>query len=258
MLSNQEKSSQLINTQIKYETTKKIQENEVLRARSRESQAIIQKQKLQNYALLTGITLVLVLTFLLFQAFKRKQEYNSHLEQEVENRTAELKDSNAELKTLNEKLEYSNSELERFAAVASHDLKSPLRNISSFLNLIQRRLKDNMTEELREYFQFATDNAQNMQVLIQDILEFSRLDGKEAEKEEVDLNESMLGVLQNLKETMQEKNAFVQMQHLPVIQANSIQVLQLFQNLVGNAHKYNKNPEPAVTMEHISTRPTLV
>ncbi len=249
-LSNEEQSQQLINTQIRYETEKKSQENQVLRARERENTAIIQKQRLQNYALLIGINLILILTFLLYQAFRRKKEYNVQLELEVKKRTAELHERNAELKTANADLAKSNGELERFASIASHDLKAPLRNIVSFLGLIKRKLRNHIHDDISDYFRFATDNAKHMQVLIQDILEFSKIDNTEAAREEVDLNESLISVMHNLKETMTEKNGSVAVAPLPVIQANKVQVLQLFQNLVGNGLKYNQHNEPSVVIEH--------
>ncbi|MEO0778682.1 MAG: ATP-binding protein [Bacteroidota bacterium] len=249
-LSNEEQSRQLINTQIKYETEKQHQENQLLRARERENAALIQKQRLQNYGLLVGIHLVLILTFLLYQAFRRKKVYNAELELEVKKRTAELHESNAELVATNAQLAKSNGELERFASIASHDLKAPLRNIVSFLGLIKRKLRAPIPTELNDYFRFATDNAQHMQTLIQDILEFSKIDGTDQQQEAVDLNESLLSVVHNLKETMTEKNGSVEIAPLPVIQANKVQVLQLFQNLIGNGLKYNQNKQPSVVIEH--------
>lgn len=249
-LYNEERSTQLIHNQIRYETEKKEEEVKLLRESELKNKLTIQSQRLQNYILLIIILIVLSATLFLFNAFKRKKAYNKLLELEVQKRTEDLADSNAELKTFNAKLEESNNELERFAYIASHDLKSPLRNVISFLNLIERKLKNTEDKDIKEYLKFATDNARQMYNLIQDVLEFSRVNEKEAPKEAVDLNESLMLVLQNLKDEMQSKNAVVFAKPLPVIEANSVQVLQLFQNLIGNGIKYNHNNKPKVILSH--------
>jgi signal transduction histidine kinase len=249
-LYNEERSTQLIHNQIRYETEKKEEEVKLLRENELKNKITIQTQRLQNYVLIIIIILALAASFLLFNAFKRKKAYNKLLELEVKKRTGELADSNAELKTFNTKLEQSNNELERFAYIASHDLKSPLRNVISFLNLIERKLKNTEDKDLKEYLRFATDNARQMYSLIQDVLEFSRVDEKQTLTEEVDLNESLMFVLQNLKDEMQSKNAVVFAKPLPRIEANSVHILQLFQNLIGNGIKYNHNGNPKVILSH--------
>lgn len=249
-LYNEERSNQLVHNQIRYETEKKEEEVKMLRQLELENKITIQNQRLQNYVLLIITLLVLSVSIILFNAFKRKKAYNKLLEMEVQKRTGELADSNAELKTFNVKLEQSNTELERFAYIASHDLKSPLRNVISFLNLIERKLKNTEDKDIKEYLNFATGNARQMYSLIQDVLEYSRINEKEVPTAEVDLNESLMFVLQNLKDDMQSKGAVVFAKPLPVIEANSVHILQLFQNLIGNGIKYNINRKPKVILSH--------
>jgi signal transduction histidine kinase len=250
-LFNEEHTRQLINNQIRYETERRDEEVKKLRARELENNLIIQKQRQSNYALIVLILLVLVAVGALYKAFQRKKMYNQLLEQEVKKRTKELQQSNMELKESNRLLEQSNAELERFAYIASHDLKSPLRNIISFLNLIERRLKNSTDASLHEYLHFATENAKQMNQLIQDVLEYSIVEGKDSPVAPVNLNDTILLVLQNLKAEMKQKNATVIAEPLPVIMGNSVHILQLLQNLIGNGIKYNQSPHAQV---HVSYR----
>ncbi len=250
-LSSEERNKQFINDRIRFETEQKEEENKQLRAKGLESDLTIQKQKALNYTSLAVLAFVISCTLLLYNAFRQKKKYNEELELQVSKRTEQLRVSNEELTTFNHKLEQSNNELERFAYIASHDLKSPLRNIISFLNLIQRKVRNQEDKDLKEYLRFATENAKQMNVLIQDVLEFSRVESShDVPSENVDLNESMMMVVQNLQETMQSKNAIVYADALPVVHSNSVQMLQLFQNLVGNGIKYNKSYQPEVKISH--------
>lgn len=250
-LSNEDKMRYFTNDQLKYETEKKEQENKKLRSQYLENQILIQRQRFQNYFLLTAILALIAISYFQYRASQRRQEYNEQLEGEVQKRTLELNLSNEELIESNKRLEQSNTELERFAYIASHDLKSPLRNIISFLNLIERRLKGIGDNDLREYIRFATDNARQMHSLIQDVLEFSKIDSeKKIEKENVDLNDSIVLVVQNLQDAMQKRNAIVTSMGLPIIESNSVHVIQLFQNLISNGIKYNENTVPQVFIRY--------
>ncbi len=245
-LYDEERTRQLIHNQIRYQTEKKEEEVKLLRARELQNRIIIQNQRLQNYALIILILLVLAGIVILYNAFKRKKAYNELLEKEVQKRTAELQRYNEELAASNRQLEQSNMELERFAYIASHDLKSPLRNIISFLNLIERKVRQNPDPQLLEYLKFATDSARQMHQLILDVLEFSRVNQDEVEMTEVDLNDTLVLALRNLKEEMSQKHAVVEASLLPVVYANSVYMLQLLQNFVSNGIKYNESRIPLV------------
>ena len=249
-LHDEERMQQLITNQIKYETQLKEEENKQLKARELEQKMVIQNQKIQNYVLLIIVLFVLSIAVVLWNLFKRKRSYNETLQAEVNKRTAQLEEMNKELVASNEKLEQSNNELERFAYIASHDLKTPLRSIISFLGLIERKIRKYNDETLGEYLRFARDNARQMHYLIQDVLEFSRVDTKDSPTEEVNLNDALIHVVQNLQEDMQSKQANVFVEEMPTVQANNVHVLQLFQNLIGNGIKYNQSSRPKVFVGH--------
>lgn len=152
------------------------------------------------------------------------------------------------LKDYTKKLEQSNKELERFAYIASHDMKTPLRNIVSFLNLIQRRLKNHDDKDVHEFIEFASSNARYMHSLVEDILEFSKISKIENSFVEVDLHEVVLNIINHLQNYIQEKQATIQFEGLPTILANDTQIHQLFQNLIENGIKYNTSDTPVVTI----------
>lgn len=253
---DEQRSKQLIVNQIRFESNIKEKENKYLKAVEVANKITIQKQRLQNYVLLTGIFLLMALAFIFYTALKRKKEYNKLLEYEVQKRTKELIKSNSELVNTNVQLEQSNLELERFAYIASHDLKSPLRNIISFLNLIQRKLDKTIDRDVPEYLDFAINNAKQMHALIQDVLEYSKIDtySSNATNEPVNLNHVLLLVTQNLNTIINQKDATIEYDDLPLIKTNPVFMLQLFQNLISNGIKYNESKPPIITITYEERR----
>ncbi len=153
-------------------------------------------------------------------------------------------------KEFNFKLKESNKELERFAYIASHDLKSPLRNITSFAQLLKIRAKKKLSVNEKEYLQFIEDNARKMNELVQSILEFSQIDKIGTKNQEiVDLNDVIGEATMNLEVLIKEKNAFIETEMLPMIQGNQTQMLQLFQNLIENGIKYNTSERPTIIIK---------
>ena len=150
-----------------------------------------------------------------------------------------LQKSTAELKT-------SNTELERFAYVASHDLQEPLRMVSSFLHLLERKLEGKLDESSKQYIGFATDGAERMKTLIQDLLQYSRVGTSKEAVSKVDCNEVIQSVISLLSLSIRETNATIHVHPLPVIKAVQPQMLQLFQNLIGNALKYHGPAAPQI------------
>jgi PAS domain S-box-containing protein len=150
---------------------------------------------------------------------------------------------------LNKQLEISNAELEQFAYVASHDLQEPLRMVSSFLNLLEKKYGDVFDDKARQYIHFARDGAIRMRQIILDLLEFSRV-GKHNDKlKNVDLNEVIKDVFALHRKLIEEQSAEVHVSKMPVINTFRSPILQVFQNLVGNALKYaNKDEQVQISI----------
>lgn len=161
------------------------------------------------------------------------------------------------LKAYSLQLEKSNGELERFAYIASHDMKAPLRNIISFLGLIERKLKNYDNKDVHEFINFASSNARYMHNLVQDILEYSKISKIDGELEIVDLNEILRSIKNDATEYILERNAIVNFEQLPVIRANKTQIYQLFQNLIENGIKYNESNIPKVNIKLVEKNDRL-
>lgn len=145
-----------------------------------------------------------------------------------------------------EELRRSNEELEQFAYVASHDLQEPLRMISSYLQLIEKRYSDHLDDDGREFIHFAVDGATRMKALINDVLTYSRIQRGKAEPEPVAMNEALEQALDNLQLAVEDSEALITHDPLPLITANRAQMVQLLQNLIGNAIKFRSERRPEI------------
>lgn len=167
---------------------------------------------------------------------------------------SELKKANRKLEELNqellnnaEELAASNADLERFAFIASHDLQEPLRMVSSFLQLLKQRYQDQLDQKAHTYIEFAVDGAKRMKELIHGLLDYARVGSPMVDAVPVDLNQVMRDVQILLKAKIEETNAVIVAERLPIIQhANYTQLLQLMQNLLSNALKYRGETDPVV------------
>jgi PAS domain S-box-containing protein len=157
-----------------------------------------------------------------------------------------------ELQTQKQALERSNAELEQFAYVASHDLQEPLRAVSGCSEILQRRYAGRLDADADELLRHIVDGATRMHRLIQDLLEFSRLDKQQPDLSPTDAGASLQGALANLAAAIRETGATITHAALPTLPADGAQLTQLFQNLVGNAIKYH-GPEPPRI--HVDVRP---
>ena len=160
--------------------------------------------------------------------------------------TTERKRTDERLKRLLIDLERSNKELELFAYVASHDLQEPLRMVSSYTQLLERRYSDRLDDDAREFIAYAVDGASRMQRLINDLLEFSRLGTRGRPLEPTNTGEILDNVRMNLSVAMEEASAIVTNEDMPVVMADAGQLGQLFQNLIGNAIKFRNGQRPHV------------
>jgi PAS domain S-box-containing protein len=146
-------------------------------------------------------------------------------------------------------LNRSNDELAQFAYIASHDLQEPLRMVASYTQLLSRRYKGKLDADADEFIAFAVDGASRMQRLIQDLLLYSRVGTKGGDLLNTSSEAMLLRALVNLRGAIEENGATVTHDPLPFVLADETQLVQLFQNLVGNAIKYHNGSAPLV---HVS------
>jgi two-component system CheB/CheR fusion protein len=143
----------------------------------------------------------------------------------------------------------SNAELERFAYIASHDLQEPLRMVSSFLQLLQRRYKGQLDQKADQYIHYAVDGAERMKALIMDLLEYSRVGSGKDSFEAVDTAVVMQEVGDVFREKIIAARAKVEIDPLPVVWGDKMQLMQLFQNLLSNALKYHSDRLPSIRIK---------
>ena len=161
---------------------------------------------------------------------------NEELERRVSERTSDLQE-------LNVSLQHSNHELQQFASVSSHDLQEPLRKISIFCNLLERKHAD-LNPEVTDYIDKIHKSALRMTRLIEDLLDFSKVSRSDEKFTTVDLNEILTDVMMDFDLQIKDKKAKVQFKNLPVVHAAPVQMKQLFHNLVSNAFKFSDSKRP--------------
>jgi PAS domain S-box-containing protein len=161
-------------------------------------------------------------------------DMTSHVETEMKLKEAIVTAQNA------------NKELEQFAYMVSHDLQEPLRMVSSFLGLLKLETEDHLDESAKEYIHFAVDGAQRMKILIEDLLQYSRVGTNKENFTATDMNEVMQYVTQVLEDVIEKNEAKIVIKPLPVITANKVLIAQLFVNLLSNALKYRSDKTPEI------------
>jgi signal transduction histidine kinase len=154
-----------------------------------------------------------------------------------------------------EELARSNADLQQFVYVASHDLKEPLRMVASYTQLLARRYQGKLDSDADEFIRYAVDGANRMQLLINDLLTYSRVTVQDKVFEEVDCNSVLEEVLSDLRVAVEESRAVVTRDPLPRVMADRVQLGQLFQNLIGNAIKFHGKEAPQVYLS-AERRPT--
>jgi light-regulated signal transduction histidine kinase (bacteriophytochrome) len=190
---------------------------------------------------------------------------HDELELRVQERTSQLATANQALQAENaervraeeaiqryaKELERSNKELQQFAYVASHDLQEPLRMVASFLQLLERRYSEKLDQNAKDYIFYAVDGAKRMQTLILDLLEYSRVGTRGKPFAKINLNEVIQQVQSNLKITIRENKAKIACSRLPMVFGDDTQLIQVFQNLIGNAIKFHGEQNPEI---HVSSK----
>jgi signal transduction histidine kinase len=172
---------------------------------------------------------------------------------ELYKKNKELRIQGEHLKMLNIELEQRSNdlmrnvqELEKFAYVASHDLQEPLRTITSYIQLLQKKFSDKLDGEANEYMEFVVSGSRRMKTLINDLLEYSRINRSDTNLEMVNCNYVLTEVLQNLNNSIRDSEAVIDIEELPVVKANRMHMVQLFQNLIGNSLKFKSDKKPEI------------
>lgn len=177
-------------------------------------------------------------TRMLFELEERKRE------------SAFLKKKNAEIEEYTRKLETSNYELRQFAHVASHDLKEPLRMVTMYMQLLERKAREKLDMEERQYLYFAKEGANRMYDLIRSLLELSKIKSV-FKTETVDLNEVLKEVTEFLQPDITAKKLAITCTGLPEVTAGKVYMVQLFENLISNAAKFNNGVNPQLEISYL-------
>jgi light-regulated signal transduction histidine kinase (bacteriophytochrome) len=203
-----------------------------------------------------GVIFCLLLIFALFYVARiadRVEEERVRTEREnlaaapaLAQRAADLERANAELAETTARLERSNEELQRFATVASHDLREPLRVVSGFADLLARRHGDQLGPDGNRFVEAITGGVKRMDEMISDLLAYARAGRADQPLETVDTGEVVSDVMAGLERAIEDAHAEVEIDQLPMVNGNPASLRQLFQNLIANAIKFVEDGPPRV------------
>ena len=233
---NLEKYTKLKDELLNEESLRRIENQKTIYESERKEAEIAQLKKIQlerelndrlEMAVIFTVTLLLLLGLFLYDKLRKK---------------------NISLELISEKLEEKNVELAHFAYVASHDLKAPLRTISSFTNLLERRYITNLDSAALEYMEYIHRGVHQMKNLLDDLLNYSRVDQSDAKRVDINSLELFNTAIENLKVEIDQKDAQIifENEHFPQLQVVPSQIIQLLQNLLGNALKFVRDEKPIV------------
>jgi two-component system, chemotaxis family, sensor kinase Cph1 len=163
-------------------------------------------------------------------------------------------DAERYLRQKSEELEKSNRELEQFTYAASHDLQEPLRMINSYIQLFTKRYGDTLDKDAKTFLEYATEGSERMQNLVNDLLALSRVSDSQDRYRTISISDVVTRAIDNLQVMVRESGATVTVDKLPVMCVDPAQMVQLFQNLIGNAIKYcDGTTKPRITIAATET-----
>ncbi len=208
----------------------------------------------------TMTLMVIWITAVLCQMQKRSwselMRTKLELEERVEQRTAQLREVNVclreeigERSSMEKNLRQSNLQLEQFAHIVSHDLQQPLWGVRTFTELIERRLNAGTLHSSDELFEAIYRSVEQMKSLIRGLLESAKLHAQGQPTARTDCNAVLEQALSNLRAVIEAEDGFVVSEPLPTVRAHDVQLVQVFQNLIGNALKYRRNQPPRIRVE---------
>jgi len=233
--------------EVQYQNNQKETENKLLRAQKLQDNATIKVQRVIGGSLiLSG----LLLSSFIFLAYRSKRNQNNLLDNKVKERTEELNDSNRELEISNRQLEKSNEELEQFAYIASHDLKQPLNTIISFSGLLQKELAKQPEEKSQVFLQYILNGSNQMKNLIEDILEYSRINKEVKNYQELNLVDLIEDVKNSISDLIHRKQARIIIESdLPILKYEKTKLYLLIKNIIENGIKYNESNPPIIKIK---------
>lgn len=176
------------------------------------------------------------------EELRQKKSYIEEANKKLETQSLELKDNLRDLRT-------SFTELEQFSYIASHDLRSPVRTIGSFAQLAQKRLKDHPNEEVHEFLNYIIHGATQMDLVISDLLRYSRAGGRDQNPTCIEIDKIVKIVEFNLLNEIRKSEATIKTINLPTISVLKTGFIQLLQNLIHNAIKFRSELKPIITIE---------
>ncbi len=182
--------------------------------------------------------------FSLYMAKQRRE-----LERIVKKKTATLNEKLLDLAAVNQQLEFSNRELEQFAHVASHDLKAPLRNVSSFIQILEATAGNKLNDKEREFLRYAIKGSRRMNEIINDLLELAKVDRMGEERQRIDFKKVIIETLDLLKLEIEQKGAQIEIEgEFPKLLFNKTNARRVFENLISNALKYQGENQPKINI----------
>jgi len=272
LVMNQNTVEVMAKAKTRYEVEKREKKISLLKKENELLEKNKEISSLRSIALLglsLGLILILLVSYFYYQNQRRYnkilEDKTKHIElqnKQLENVNKQLEEinisqksfndvlatKNLQIKQQNKQLEDTNEELKQFAYVASHDLKEPLRMISSYTSLIQRRYVKNLDEGAKEFMGYIVDATHRMNNLLEDLLSYSRISTHNQQRERVDMNEMLEGVLANLRLSVQQKGAKIHIEDLPKVKVSRSQMGQLYQNLISNALKFSDEDHPEISI----------
>lgn len=210
-------------------------------------------KKAQHYKLIAfgSLALFFLIVSIIFISLLSKQKKLSRL---LTEKNIKIETQKNKIQIQNKELESSNEDLQRFAYVASHDLREPLRMVTSYGKLLTRRYKDKLDASGQEFLYYMTDAASRMDDLLLDLLKYAKTSSNAEPFEKISTSELVESVSRVMERALLDKNASLEVvaENLPVLEGRKTQLHQLFQNFISNGLKYNLNESPLIKIDCVT------